>query len=115
MNKKKPPSRKESSHLKTQSNDNSITAQRVRVLSAPREAGSKGKTVIQLREKYDCMMPSARVHELRHKERLNIQTIWTAGVNAQGNEHKTGRYILFPGYWNGNTLCVSHPLFGEPC
>jgi len=93
--------------------DNSISAQCARVRSALQEAGDEGITVIQLREEYDCMMPSARVHELRHKEGLNIQLIWDRARNAQGNEHKTGRYILFPGYWNGEVLCANLSLFDD--
>lgn len=81
--------------------DNSIKAQRARIRLALRTAGEKGLTTIQLRENFDCMMPAARVYELRHEESLNIQLIRDRDKNAQGNEHNCGRYILFPGTWEG--------------
>jgi len=84
--------------------DNSISAQLARVRKVLKEAVDEGLTVIQLREDYDCMMPSTRVHELRHKEGLNIQTIWDRARNAQGNEHKTARYILLSGHWEGLSM-----------
>jgi hypothetical protein len=45
-------------------NGNSIAAQRQCVLDGLRES-SNGLTTIELREKFDVMMPAARVHELR--------------------------------------------------
>lgn len=73
--------------------------QRQRILAALREAGSSGLSTIQLRENLDCMMPGARIFELRHDYGHNIQLIWDREKNAQGNEHTCGRYILFPGKW----------------
>lgn len=78
---------------------NSLNAQRQRVLKALQEAGGEGLSTIQIRESLDCMMPAARVHELRHDHGYNIQLIWDRDKNAQGNEHTCGRYILFSGEW----------------
>lgn len=81
----------------TQTNDNSTASQRKRFLAALREVSSDGVTTIQSREDLDVMHPAARVMELRQREGWNIQTIWTHGINAQGNAHRQARYVLFPG------------------
>lgn len=81
----------------TQRNNSSAATQRKRFLAALRQAGNDGITTIEAREKLDLMMPAARAHELRHREGRNIQTIWTQGINAQGNKHRQARYVLFSG------------------
>ncbi|GAB3288828.1 helix-turn-helix domain-containing protein [Parahaliea aestuarii] len=75
--------------------------QRQRILQALQEVGSQGLTTIQMREQLDIMMPGARVFELRHDYGHNIQLIWDRERTAQGHEHTCGRYILFPGQWEG--------------
>ncbi len=85
----------------SQHNSNSTHHQRQRLLDGLRHAGPSGLSTIELREQHDIMMPAARVHELRHRQGLNIHTVWDRECNAQGNEHPCGRYILFPGKWEG--------------
>jgi hypothetical protein len=78
------------------------TATRNQLLRAEkglREAGSDGMTTIQLRDQLDIPMLAPRIWALRHIFGLNIQLIWTVGVNAQGNEYKVGKYVLQPGKW----------------
>lgn len=81
--------------------NNSTEAQRQRLLKALTEVGSDGLTTIQLREQYDIMAPAPRIFELRWNLGYNIQTIWDRDRNAQGHDHPTARYILFPGKWQG--------------
>lgn len=72
-------------------------AQRVRLLDRLREVANRGITTIEAREELDIMHPAARVQELRQRLQVNIQTVWTRDINAQGHAHKTARYVLFPG------------------
>jgi hypothetical protein len=90
-----------SSPKQSQRNGTSVQQQRQRLFEALREVGSEGLSTIQIREDLDCMMPAARVHELRHEQGCNILLIWDREKNAQGNEHTCGRYILYPGTWKG--------------
>jgi Helix-turn-helix domain len=83
----------------SQCNGTSTQQQRQRVLEALQDVGSDGLSTIQLREGLDVMMPGSRIFELRHRHGYNIQLIWGREMNAQGNEHTCGRYILFPGQW----------------
>ncbi len=77
----------------------STQAQRQRLLKALREAGGKGVTTIQARERLDVMMPAARVHELRHNFGFNIQLLWTVDEDAQRNKHRCAQYVLTKGKW----------------
>lgn len=86
---------------KGQPNNNSIHAQRQRLLNGLIEAGEAGLTTIQLREQYDIMAPAPRVYELRHQQGHNIATAWNYEANAQGNRHRNARYILMPGKYKG--------------
>jgi len=79
--------------------NHSTVIQRRKLISALIEAGNKGLTTIECREGLDIMMPAARVHELRHGDGYNIQLVRSLSVNAQGNEHLCGRYILLSGKW----------------
>jgi hypothetical protein len=88
-----------SSPKQSQCNGTSAQQQCQKVLIALREASSDGLSTIQIREDLDCMMPAARIYELRHEQGFNIKLIWNREKNAQGNEHTCGRYILFPGKW----------------
>lgn len=98
MSKKKTPGKGGSNS--NGSNNNSLAAQRQCVLDALRESPN-GLTTIELREKFDVMMPAARVHELRWLYGYNIVRIWTQDTNAQGNRHSVARYVLLPGNWRG--------------
>lgn len=82
------------------SNNNSLAAQRQCVIDALRESPN-GLTTIELREKFDVMMPAARVHELRWLYGYNIVRMWTHDTNAQGNCHSVARYVLLTGNWRG--------------
>lgn len=82
-------------------NNQSLSAQRQRILNALKEAKGSGCTTIQLREELDCMMPAARIYELRWDHNYNIQLLWDRDSNAQGNMHACGRYVLLSGKWEG--------------
>lgn len=79
--------------------NHSTVIQRRKLISALIEASNKGLTTIECREELDIMMPAARVHELRHRDGYNIKLVRSLSVNAQGNEHLCGRYILLSGKW----------------
>jgi hypothetical protein len=89
-----------SSRKRSAANGNSLAAQRQCVIDALRNS-SHGLTTIELREKFDVMMPAARVHELRWMFGYNIERIWTHDTNAQGNRHSVARYVLLSGKWRG--------------
>lgn len=67
--------------------------QRARILAALKEAGSDGRSTIQLREQLDVLHPAGRIMELR-EEGLRIDTVWTVTENAQGYKHRNARYVL---------------------
>lgn len=73
--------------------NNSVKAQRQRILEALKEAGPQGLTTLQIREDLDAMHAGGRVMELR-RQGHDIRTIWTVDVNAQGNTHRVARYVL---------------------
>jgi hypothetical protein len=87
-----------SSRKRRDSHNNSLAAQRQCVIDALRSSPN-GLTTIELRERFDVMMPAARVHELRWMFGCNIARIWDHDTNAQGNRHIVARYVLFPGKW----------------
>lgn len=89
-----------SSRKRSAANGNSLAAQRQCVIDALRESPN-GLTTIELREKFDVMMPAARVHELRWDFGFNIEKVSTHDTNAQGNRHNVARYLLLPGKWRG--------------
>ena len=97
MNKKATP---KNGRKRTGSHGNSVSAQRQCVIDALRESVN-GLTTIELREKYDVMMPAARVHELRWMFGFNITRISDHDTNAQGNRHSVARYVLLTGKWRG--------------
>lgn len=74
--------------------DNSASAQRAMLLAALRSLGPTGVTTIEAREQLDVMQPAPRIFELRHWFDLNILTIWTTSINAQGKKHRNARYVL---------------------
>ncbi len=77
--------------------NNSATNQRKRLLKKLEEVGSEGLSTIECRHWLDVLSAAPRVHELRHKQGLNIKTIWSVERTPEGNEHKVGRYVLMPG------------------
>ncbi|MEH6814782.1 MAG: helix-turn-helix domain-containing protein [Motiliproteus sp.] len=79
---------------------NSTAAQCLRLQAALQEVGAIGITTIEAREKHDIMQPAARIWELRHNHGLNIATVRTQAINAQGHKHSNARYVLLPGEWN---------------
>ena len=87
-----------SSRKRSATHGKSLAAQRQCVIDALREAPN-GLTTIELRERFDVMMPAARVHELRWEYGFNIARIWDQDTNAQGNRHSVARYVLLPGTW----------------
>lgn len=86
---------------KEKKHDTNAAVQRQRLLQALREAGSDGINTIQARHDLNIMMPAARVHELRHGEGLNIQTIWTDEDTPEGYTHRVARYVLMAGKYQG--------------
>jgi len=100
--KKKKATHKSSPNRKTYSTD--PTNQRKRILRKLRKRGPEGLTTIQAREQIDVFAPAPRIFELRHRQGYNIQTVWSLDINAQGNEHRVARYVLFPGKWIGRQL-----------
>ena len=66
-------------------NNTRAAAQRQRLLKALREAGSKGINTFQARHELNIMMPASRIHELRHSQGLNIQTVRTIKHDPEGN------------------------------
>lgn len=79
---------------------NSTAAQRARVEAGLRSMPG-GLNTIQLRRDFDVMMPAARIHELRWKHGLNIQTVRDQDTSESGNRHTIARYVLQPGKWQG--------------
>lgn len=53
-------------------------------------------TTVEARSGLDLMMPAARVHELRHKEGLNIVTYRVDRPTEAGLIHRVGIYALLP-------------------
>ncbi|WP_416047932.1 helix-turn-helix domain-containing protein [Cupriavidus basilensis] len=72
-------------------NGNSATAQRTRILAALRAHGSL--TTLEARRRLDCLHPAARVMELRNLGYL-ISTIWQWDHTAEGCPHRVARYCL---------------------
>lgn len=71
--------------------DNSTAAQRARLRDALRIAPV---STIQARRNLDIMMPGARVHELRHREGLTIDTVRTKEPTECGKLHTVALYVL---------------------
>lgn len=82
---------------------NSTADQCLRLHAVLQEVAGIGITTIQAREQHDIMAPAARVWELRHNNGLNIVTVRTQAINAQGNSHTNARYVLLPGKWGDDS------------
>ena len=78
--------------------ETTVSAQRKRILDYLRKHGSA--TTIDIRHKLDVLAPAPRVHELRHKDNVNIKTTWDEAVNPDGGNHKVGRYVLGEGKYS---------------
>ena len=74
------------------------SSQRARLLAYLKEHGSA--TVSDLIKKLDILDPRPRVHELRHRQGVNIQTVWEQQDTGLGL-HRVGRYVLLPGKYKG--------------
>jgi hypothetical protein len=81
-----------------QSQNNSTSAQRIRLLAALRK---HPVSTIHARDELDIMAPAPRVFELRHNRGLNIQTHWKTEPTACGKDHLVAEYVLLPGKWEG--------------
>ena len=71
--------------------DNSASSQRERILAALRQGPV---TTIFARRDLDIMMPTTRVHELRHREGCNIHTHWAHRPTDAGVLHRVAEYVL---------------------
>lgn len=71
--------------------DDSAQAQRARLRDALRIAPV---STIEARRNLDIMMPGTRIHELRHREGLNIVTHWSKEPTECGKLHRVARYVL---------------------
>lgn len=81
----------ESKKTKTNHSGNSTEAQRQRLLARLRIGPL---STIEARRDLDILMPAARVHELRHREGLNIQTHRIAEQTDNGEKHNVALYVL---------------------
>lgn len=73
--------------------DLSAEAQRDRFLDALRCAPV---TTIEPRRDLDILMPTARIHELKHRHGHNIQTVRIRQETDSGKLHNVARYVLIP-------------------
>jgi hypothetical protein len=80
--------------------NNSTTGQCRRLEKALRDK-PEGLTSIQIYEQLNILRPSARISEMRWDKGLNIKTINTHDITANGHTHQNARYVLFPGKWDG--------------
>lgn len=74
----------------TNPGDNSVAAQRARVLDAMR---SGPKSTIQLRRDWDVLSPAARVLELKRRG-FEILTQWVHEATDCGKLHRVALYVL---------------------
>ena len=70
---------------------NSAHAQRQRLLARLR---SGPLSTIGARRELDILMPAARVHELRHREGWEIQTLRREEETESGKKHNVALYVL---------------------
>ena len=82
-----------SSPKQNESHDMPSHIQRARILAALEEAGTKGKSTLELREEFNIMHPGGRVLELREAGH-SIDTVWTVTYNLQGHRYRCVRYVL---------------------
>lgn len=71
--------------------DNSAAAQRARLRDALRIAPV---STIQARRNLDIMMPGTRIHELRHRDGMKIDTVRTKEPTECGKLHNVALYVL---------------------
>jgi hypothetical protein len=72
-------------------NSNSAHAQRQRLLARLRIGPL---STIEARRELDILMPAARVHELRHREGWEIQTLRREEETESGKKHNVALYVL---------------------
>jgi len=90
----------DSAKTKRINHPNSTIEQRKRVKAYLAEHGSA--STIEMRHKFDVLMPAARIHELRHKEGCDIETVWVEAKNPGGESHSVARYFLREAGDNGS-------------
>lgn len=78
----------------SQSQGNSLPAQRQRLLGYLRRRGSI--TTIEARRELDIIHPAGRVQDLR-KQGEPIDTIWVEDFTEQGLPHRVAKYVLSAG------------------
>ncbi|GEM_PF-1523670 len=83
--------RAESKKITSNLNDNSTEAQRQRLLERLRTGPL---STIEARRDLDILMPAARVHELRHRDGWNIQTLRIPEETECGKKHNVALYVL---------------------
>lgn len=71
---------------------NSLEAQRQRLMVWLRVHGMID--TIAARRDLDILMPAARVHELRHRFGLKIDTVWVQQPTDCGRMHRVGQYVF---------------------
>jgi len=74
-----------------------LAIQRKRLLEALTLAGSNGITTIEARHRLNILAPAPRVHELRHNDDLNIETVWREDFTPEGYPHNVASYVLKAG------------------
>lgn len=74
--------------------DLSAEAQRKRLIDALRCGPI---TTIEARRNLDILMPAARIHELKHRHGLDIQTIRVRQETDCGKLHSVAQYVLMAG------------------
>lgn len=74
--------------------DLSAEAQRKRLIDALRCGPI---TTIVARRNLDILMPAARIHELKHRHGLDIQTIRVRQETDCGKLHSVAQYVLMAG------------------
>ena len=71
---------------------NALEAQRQRLIDWLSAHGMIG--TLSARRDLDILAPAARVHELRHRYGLLIDTVWVNEPTECGRVHRVGRYVL---------------------
>lgn len=86
----------------TQKNDNSLPAQRQRLLTYLKQ---KPITTLEARNELNILSPAPRVHELRHRYGFNIETALIESFSEEGYRHKIAKYTLLPDKSSGGLIC----------
>lgn len=79
---------------KPRSHFNSLAAQRQRLIDWLRVHGMID--TITARRELDILGVAPRVHELRHRFGMEIDTVWVQQQTDCGRVHRVGQYVLRP-------------------